>query len=218
MWLGLASELRKRCVRKPRRCVASRNAFPACPPDRTAVLAVLAFLALRPGKGWLRRTGGAAKASAAAEAPGASGGDKGSDLEGEAGPPPPASKAEALQLDTFLSHDTDTFLPRGSGGGGGVPPALPAAPLAAQPPAAASRAELDTLLPHERATASQLQGAGAPGLALAPGPTSHALPPSYITTAGLGAHASDPLALPSTVAAASSAALSGPQTASRSPR
>lgn len=192
------------------------------------VLAALAFFALRPRKGWLRRKGATAKAADAAAMPEDGGSDKSGGLEDGTSAAGLACKAEVL----------DTFLPRSGSVGGSsdsMPAALPYAQLATQPPSIAvvggalpaAAPELDSLLPLSRATASQMQAPRAPEpLPAASGPlaapagllSSHALPPSYITSAGLGSHLADPLALPGAAGSAPSGALTGPQTASRSAR
>lgn len=196
---------------------------PFLPPSRhlsAVVLAVLAFFALRPGKGWLRRKPAAAAAAAAAAAGGGKWGKEtptpgsstaGSDaaLGGQpanggipsAAPPPAAAVAPLQAAWTSSSLGQDTFLPYSR-----APPSSLAGP--------------DTLLPYSRAAgappisqagvAAPTEPAAAPPSSMsstgwpAGQPTPQPLPPSYISSAGLP-----------TTPAAGSAALAG-MTASRS--
>ena len=160
------------------------------------VLAVLAFFALRPGKGWLRRKPAATAAAAGGDkwgkeepTPGSSTAASSAALGGQqanggpsAAPPPAAAVAPLQAAWTSSSLGQDTFLPYSRG-----PPGSLAGP--------------DTLLPYSRqagappinqpgvaaptepavAPASSMSGAGWP----AGQPTPHPLPPSYISSAGL---------------------------------
>lgn len=144
---------------------------PLANPSPAAIAAVLAFFALRPGKGWLRR-----KAVAAPSI--------------EAGGKPDGS----LPLGS-TSQEVDTFLPGSQPGSGGAP-----APLASSLPAAAAgfvSLGPDTLLPQWRSQGGE-PAPTAPGVEplsditaadkdsqLQPAP--RAVPLSYISSGGSAA-------------------------------
>ena len=178
---------------------------PLIPPSLPAVVAVvLAFFALRPGKGWLRRKG--------TTTPVLEDGKLAPKLSG------------SPKVDTFVSGsrtgggpDADTFISGPSGGG----PAMPAGTLVALP-ASLTAASLgpDTLLQYSSGglrepaptapEAPPLSTISHANAGLIQQPSVHAPPPSYISSAGLGAAGGV------TVAPPASGDATGLQTASRS--
>ena len=188
------------------------------------MLAVLAFLALRPHKGWLRRKAAAAPA-----------------LE-EGGKPAPEPDGSP-EIDTFALDSRpgdndpkiDTLLPSTCSSGGGpaaavgmldAQPCLPSLPSLPAAPWAADALGPDALLPYSGPSVDALTGMREPaptapetpplssispadaGLSQQPG--MRALPLSYISSAGLGAAGGV------TVAPPASGDATGLQTASRS--
>ena len=150
------------------------------PPVPAAIAAVLAFFALRPGKGWLRRRVTAAPSLEAG----------GKYPDGGWGP-------------GGGHQDIDTFLPSSQPGGSGM-----AGPLASSLPAAAAGFAAvgpDTLLPRSSAGEPAPTAPGAEPLSnvtavgkdsqLQPG--AQALPLSYISSAGLGGAAAKAVPTPS---------------------
>ena len=181
-------------------CLSRSTLQPLPPHLSVVVLAVLAFFALRPGKGWLRRKPATAAAGAGdgkwgkeTPTPGSSTAGSSAALGGQqvmSGPsaaPPPAAAVSPLQAAwTSSSLGQDTFLPYSR-----APPSSLAGP--------------DTLLPYSRA-------AGAPPISQAgvSAPTEPAVaPPSNVSAAGWAGGSPQPARQPLPNSYLSSAGLAG---------